>query len=178
MSNGSSMYRTNGRTMIPRRRHFFVASNFDRAVTDRMCVIAAAGNKAFKLTCVSSEKGAPVTVQSIRHAEYFASGSAVKLATRFYFVESEITTTPGSTLYIPQFQALGHVDVLASDYEVIEDDATATNGIAQAYIRNIGLTIYPGDYTKEVFVAVQAREGSKTYASGCITETELFIDQH
>ncbi len=178
MSNGTSMYRNSGRTMRPVKWHLITAMNFDRAVTNGMCVFSAAGNKAFKLTCVSAEKGAPVTIHSVIHREYFASGSAVNLATRFLFVKSEINATPGSPLYVPKFQTLGIVDVLATDYELIEDDGSTTNGTSQAEITGINLQIFPGEYTKEVFVVVKAMEGSKTYAPSCEAETEFFIEQH
>lgn len=175
--NGTSKYRRIGRVMTPVRRHLITASGFHDTLAIGDVMFAAAGNKAFPLTCVSSEAGAPMNLKSMAFREFYASGSAITLKHRWYFVKSEINATPGSPLYIPYGHTLGWVDIEDTEYLTIADDATATNGTSQVQKKDINLIMYPGDYTATIY-AVPMALAAGTYASGCLAEAEFFIEQY
>lgn len=176
--NGTSNYRRVGRLMVPAPRHYFVASGLDApgALAIGDCVIAATGNKAFTLPCAGAEPGSTIRAIGMTLREYFATTGAIKLPMRWYFLKSEITATPGSPLHIPYGQTLGWIDIDDTDYLVIPDDATATNGTAQVIKSNINLDMYTGDYTETIYAAPAALDAG-TYAPGSLMEGEFFIEQ-
>lgn len=176
MSRGSSRYRTTGRVLpdVPYKTE--TLTSIHGAVTDGAVISNYASNNCGVLSCVGSEPGASVQLVNLAVYEYFATGAAIKLALRVYYFSANYTLqAKGSAWRSPSniLTLVGWVDVRSTDYIVVDNDTTATNGYAVAMKtmyrdtdRDDGMGIWmPLDTeSNKLYTAVVAREGSKTIA--------------
>jgi len=178
-SNGTSSYRTIGRTLRPIKPHHIFDDNVDDVggFIEGDVIMCAAGNKMFALTCAAIEPGSSVILRYARLREYFASGSAVKPKLRVVFTDAELTVTRGSQCYIPWNQIIGEFYVEDTDWKDVKDDATATNGGAIAEIKNINVCMAPDMYATTIYCVVLGNESDATgFASGAIMDADLYIE--